>query len=139
VTEWRDIPGYPGYQASSDGQVRSTDRMVSYAPSWKAPSGYTRLTRGRILRPAAHGSPQNSSGHLMVMAGRGKNLEIHVAVALAFHGERPFPKAEVLHLNHDEADNRPENLKWGTRSENLKMDYARGILRGTAARNARRA
>ena len=70
----------------------------------------------------------------MVMAGRGRNLEIHVAVALAFHGERPFPKAEILHLNHDEADNRPDNLKWGTRSENLKMDYARGILRGTAAR-----
>lgn len=73
----------------------------------------------------------------MVMAGRGRNLEVHVAVALAFHGERPFTKAEVLHLNHDEADNIPSNLKWGTRSENLKMDWARGVLRGSAARVAR--
>jgi HNH endonuclease len=65
----------------------------------------------------------------MVVCGRGKNIDVHVAVALAFHGPRPFPKAEVLHLDHDETNNTPNNLRWGTRSENLKMDYARGLNR----------
>lgn len=63
----------------------------------------------------------------MVMAGRGRNLDVHVAVALAFHGPKPFASAEVLHgPDHNPANNRPENLRWGTRGENLKDDYARG-------------
>lgn len=115
------IPGYDGYEASSLGRVRSVDRSVKHGASHKA-KAYSHFRRGKILRPAPH-----QSGHLMVMAGRGNNLDVHVAVALAFHGERPFFKAEVLHLNHDEVDNRPGNLRWGTRSENLKRDYARGL------------
>jgi hypothetical protein len=126
MTEWRDIPGYPFYQASSDGRVRSVDRVVHFSPSWRAPQGYKRWTKGRELRPAVHNSPRNNSGHLMVMLGRKVHLDVHVAVALAFHGPRP-EGCEVLHLNHDPADNRPENLKWGTRSENLRMDYESGI------------
>jgi hypothetical protein len=120
MIEWRDIPGYVGYQASSDGQVRSVDRMVACASSWKMPNGYTRLARGKVLRPAAHHSPGNSSGHLMVMAGRGKHLSVHVAVALAFHGLPPTPKHEVLHKDGDPANNKEQNLHWGTRSENNK-------------------
>lgn len=120
LIEWRDIPGYGGYQASSDGRVRSVDRMVTYAPSWKAPNGYTRLKRGVVLRPAAHHSPGNSSGHLMVMAGRGKHLSVHVAVALAFHGLPPTDEYEVLHNDGDPSNNEVLNLRWGTRSENNK-------------------
>jgi HNH endonuclease/NUMOD4 motif len=128
MEEWRPIPGYDDYEASSDGRVRSIDRLVFYAGSKSyGRKPYTMFRRGQILKPAAHGSKQNSSGHLMVMAGRGKNLEVHVAVALAFHGPRPFPKAEVLHLNNTPSDNRPGNLRWGTRGENLRMDYARGL------------
>lgn len=45
---------------------------------------------------------------------------------LAFEG--PCPKGcEVLHLNHNPSDNRRANLKYGTRSENMKMDYAVGV------------
>lgn len=33
---------------------------------------------------------------------------------------------EVLHLNHTPGDNRRRNLKYGTRSENIKMDFAAG-------------
>lgn len=40
-------------------------------------------------------------------------------------GPRPAG-CEALHLNHAPSDNRVENLRWGTRSENLKMDYEAG-------------
>lgn len=59
------------------------------------------------------------------MLGRGKTRSVHRLVAEAFLGPRP-PKCEVLHLNHDPADNRASNLKWGTRGENIAMDYAAG-------------
>ena len=53
----------------------------------------------------------------MVMAGRGRNLLVHTAVALAFHGPRPR-HAEVRHLDGDETNNRSTNLVWGTHSQN---------------------
>jgi hypothetical protein len=56
----------------------------------------------------------------MVMAGRGKNLSVHVAVALAFHGLPPTSRHEVLHKDGVPANNRETNLHWGTRSENNK-------------------
>ncbi len=50
---------------------------------------------------------------------------VHGLVMLAFVG--PCPEGlEVLHKNHQPADNKRTNLKYGTRSENLKMDYKRG-------------
>lgn len=39
-------------------------------------------------------------------------------VCLIFHGPRPFLKAMVLHENDVPDDDRPLNLRWGTRSEN---------------------
>ncbi len=47
---------------------------------------------------------------------------------LAFEG--PCPDGmEVLHLNHTPGDNRRGNLKYGTRGENVAMDYAVGTRR----------
>ena len=44
----------------------------------------------------------------------------------AFVGPRPEGN-EVLHLNGNPSDNRLENLKYGTRRENILMDYATGV------------
>jgi hypothetical protein len=117
---WLPIPGYAGYEASSLGRVRSVDRMVNTAGSERA-APYTRICKGRTLRPAPC-----QSGHLMVMAGRNRHLMVHVAVALAFHGSRPFPRAEILHRDGVATNNTPLNLHWGTRSENLKDDTRHG-------------
>lgn len=114
MIEWRDIPGYPGYQASSEGQVRSIDRVVHHAASHKS-AAYDMIRRGRILRPAP-----TQFGHLMVMAGRKRHLSVHTAVALAFHGLPPTPHHEVLHNDGTTTGNQPHNLRWGTRGENNK-------------------
>jgi hypothetical protein len=112
---WVPIAGFEGrYEVSDQGRIRSVDHRV------RCKNG-TRLVKGRVLRPAPH-----RRGHLMVMLGRGNNCDVHRAVAIAFHGSPGEKGMEVLHLNHNPADNRAENLRWGTRSENLKMDYAAG-------------
>lgn len=108
--EWRVIPcTAERYEASSLGRVRSVDFF----------DGRKRVT-GRVLKPAT-----TRSGHQQVMLGRGDNRHVHRCVAAAFLGPCPLLH-EVLHLNHNPADNRPVNLKYGTRSENLEMDYAYG-------------
>lgn len=141
--EWRDIPGYAGYQASSLGRIRSVDRLVRYTASRRA-AAYSVLKKGRVLKPAPQNNPAISGkGHLMVMAGRGRNLMVHTAVALAFIGPRPADR-EVRHLDGNPAHNAPPNLQYGTRTENLVDIFRHGgrklsrddILAIRAARDA---
>lgn len=108
---WRDVPGYEGrYQVSDTGLVRSLDRVDSYG----------RRRKGQLLRPG----PQKR-GHLTVSLGRHNSKQVHSLVLLAFEG--PCPEGhEVLHKDHNPQNNNWNNLKYGTRSENLLMDYAAG-------------
>ena len=45
-------------------------------------------------------------------------MAVNVLVCLAFHGPRPDDH-DAAHWNGDRTDNRPENLRWATRSDNL--------------------
>lgn len=65
--------------------------------------------------------------------GKKKNYNTHRLICMAFHGESPFIRACVRHLDGDWSNNRPENLKWGTYSEN-ESDKKR---HGTAATGER--
>lgn len=62
---------------------------------------------------------------------RGKQtvFYVHRLVAEAYHGGPPFPDACVRHLNGNSADNRPENLAWGTYAENEADKDAHGTRR----------
>lgn len=51
--------------------------------------------------------------------GRGNTRYVHDLVATAFHG-LPKPGQEVRHLDDDRDHNAEENLKWGTRGENIQ-------------------
>lgn len=131
---WKDIPGYEGrYQVSDQGRVRSCDRAIEF-PAYTTGSGVyrgasKRVFKGRVLKPG-----RVKSGHLSLPLGRPLiGRMVHQLVLLAFVGPCPAGH-EVLHLNHDPADNRLSNLRYGTRSENLKMDYARGVNRLHGAR-----
>lgn len=115
---WKDIPGYEGrYQVSDEGRVRSLPHRVRLVARGKET---TRLSPGRLLRPG-----RKTSGHVTVALGKGNSRQVHQLVLESFLGPRP-DGCEVLHLNHDPADNRLVNLRYGSRSENLKMDYAAG-------------
>lgn len=121
MEQWKDIPGYKGrYQASTAGRVRSLDREVFVDERKSKRGSFMRKCRGRILRPGPH-----SSGHLSVALGLGCSKMVHQLVLLTFVGPVPDGR-ETLHKNHKPTDNRLTNLKYGTRSENLKMDYAAG-------------
>lgn len=122
---WKDLPGQEGrYQVSNAGNVRSTDRPVRVVCHGV---DTVRIAKGKLLRPG-----RNKSGHVTVAIGKGNSRQVHQLVLEAFVGPRPAG-CEVLHLNHNPADNRLENLRYGTRSENLRMDYAAGTRQGKRA------
>lgn len=91
--EWRDIPGFPGYQASSLGRVRSPRKVLSQYLS-------------------------NRGYFLVTIDGEGNhNRTVHGLVARAFHGEPP-EGFEVAHDDGDKANNREGNVLYKTRSLN---------------------
>jgi hypothetical protein len=98
---WKPIPGYPGYEASSLGRVRSFCRKKGGEPLVLSPqkmtSGYLKLT----LR----------------VQGASRQHAIHRLILSAFSGES-FQGAEAAHLNGNRHDNRAENLAWTTPREN---------------------
>lgn len=104
---WRPVPGYEGiYEVSDQGNVRSLDRVDS--------RGWRR--KGRAFRAQMN----VSTGRLQVRLhrdGRGKTLNLHRLVALAFvPGEAPGLLA--LHGDGNALNNTPGNLYWGTYSQN---------------------
>ena len=117
--EWRAVVGWEGlYEVSSLGRVRSLDRATSHY------CGGTLTRQGRELKPR-----ETPSGHLLVALSahrRMYNRRVHRLVLEAFVG--PCPEGmEVRHLNGHPADNRVENLVWGTRSENTQDQVLHGV------------
>lgn len=110
---WRTIPGYPNYEVSSSGKVRSLDHVCN--------RGRTHV--GRLL--TARLQP---SGHVTVAVyhdGARRNVGIHTLVLEAFIGPRP-EGMEACHWNDIPNDNRLENLRWATRSENCRDSVRNG-------------
>lgn len=120
--EWRAVPGFEGfYEASTEGRVRSLDRSGA---------GKGNSQRGRVLKPGV----LKGSGRLQVVLckdGLKKQMKVHQVVALAFHG--PCPEGmEVRHWpDRDVTNNRPENLCYGTSSDNQKDSIAHGTHKET--------
>lgn len=98
------IPGFPGYMAGSDGTIWSCwskGRIRKMSDAWKR------------LKPAKH-----PKGHLHVILSGGRTRKVHHLVLEAFVGPRP-DGMECRHFpDRDPANNRLENLQWGTSSEN---------------------
>lgn len=109
---WKEIPGFPDYEVSNLGQVRSYKR--------KNYPGY-------ILRPA---KPRKGYRNLGLMKNRDKyQVKVSYLVLLAFLGPRP-PGLEVCHNNGDPHDDRLDNLRYDTHLANMQD----AILHGSSSR-----
>ena len=106
--QWRGVPSMPFLEASSLGRVRIKPYTAPL------PNGGTRTYVGK----PTYGCWAPKERRFIYLYKR-HTFKVHVAVCEAFHGPRPFPEAVVMHDDESGANNREENLKWGTQKQNL--------------------
>lgn len=115
VEEWRPIPGYEGsYEVSDQGNVRSLDRLSS---------------SGKRLKGGPLKLRENTNGYMQVVLSHGgvkKASLVHRLVLTVFVGP-PEEGMQACHGNNDPGDNRLENLRWGTPSENNREKTKHGV------------
>lgn len=116
VEVWKKIGGFPLYEVSNMGRVRSWN-------SFGRASG-TKVKNPKILCLALC-----SDGRVRVRLGRKGGFRISTLVCEAFHGEKP-DGMECCHNNGNPTDNRAINLRWDTRSGN----HADKLIHGTHSR-----
>jgi hypothetical protein len=105
---WKQIPNSK-YEASSLGRIRGP--------------------KGNILKPFNHPLGYHLVGVKLDHDPKTKTRTVHSLIALTFHGPRP-EGLDIAHGNCIKTDNRPSNLRYATRSENLRDSHAMGVNRG---------
>lgn len=114
--EYKDIPGYPGYRAGSDGTVWSCCR----------PGSPSRDGEWKKLKPGMNRAMGRWQYCLKREDGARPTRRAANLIALAFHGPRP-EGLEIRHLDGDPTNDRPDNLAYGTKGENAADRVIHGI------------
>ena len=106
---WRPVIGWEGlYEVSNKGRVRSLPRHVEG-------KGIRKFWPGRVISQSAH--PDGGHKYLKLCRdGTSTTVRVHRLVLEAFVG--PPEGRMCCHINGNPADNRVENLYWGTNSDN---------------------
>lgn len=141
---WKDVKGYEGlYQVSNLGRCRSLDRVIPCSSLLGDKKSFVR--KGKILKEGRYSKGRGLEiGYVrysLTKDKKAKNYCIHKLVAEAFI-PNPNNKPYVDHIDTNTLNNRVENLRWVSASENnynhltnkkrLKYSY----LEKTAAKKA---
>lgn len=122
--EYRDIPGFPGYRACSDGTIWSCWKRRGHGDG-----GGTHCCQSEMWHQLNGGIGRNRHIHTLKVDDKIVTRHRYRLVALAFFGEAS-KKTHVRHLNGNSLDDRVENLQYGTAKEN----EADKLRHGTRAR-----
>lgn len=104
---WLPVPGWPGYEVSDHGRVRSVDRTLRGG----------QFCAGRMLAQR-----RDRKGYWVADLRDGerrRTVRVHVLVAAAFIGPRPAGM-QVLHADDDKSRNFAWTIRYGTNDENTR-------------------
>jgi hypothetical protein len=115
MVEYRQIPGFPAYRVGTDGSVWTCRRKGGNDRSAE------RLTAvWRPMKLHAHG------GYLrvnLVRDGKHYSRPAHCLVLEAFVGPCPLGMEACHFPDTERSNNRLDNLRWDTRSENMRDKF----------------
>jgi len=112
---WIDMIGYEGYyQVSSEGRIRSVDRLIANP---------TRKRKGKIMKQCIDGKGYKALS--ISKDGKFKMLTVHRLVAMSFLG---YSNLTVNHKNGIKTDNRIKNLEFMTQKENNRHANRLGLV-----------
>lgn len=114
---WKNIEGYPNYQVSNMGRVKSLEKTITYSTNnrW-GECECKRFCEEKILK-----NYLSKRGYYVVnlsQNGKSTQFKVHTLVAQAFISN-PDNKPQIDHINTIRTDNRVENLRWVTNKENM--------------------
>ncbi len=128
VEAWKPVVGFPGYEVSDLGRVRS----------WLARGARTKVRKldaaPRVMKPR-----RDARGRLRItfrVELRSRTMLVAAVVLEAFEGPRPRGML-ALHWDDNSSNNKRGNLRWGTSVENeadkaRNGNTARGLGHGKA-------
>lgn len=130
--QWKPIQGYEGiYEVSSLGEVRRLPSVVHRG------GGFLAQKKGRIIKPWKSGQV----GYLAVALSHENNQQkvtIHRLVCEAFNGPAPSPNHVVAHGDGNHLNNRADNLRWATQTDNNRDKISHGTsLKGAENHRAK--
>jgi hypothetical protein len=111
--QWKDIPGFPGYQVSDHGRVRSFWKLGNNRNN--SPNTISQEPQ-RIIKANPHSNTYPSVG---LSNNKIKYIHrIHLLVLNVFNGPCP-PGMEACHNDGNKHNNYLNNLRWDTHINNL--------------------
>lgn len=119
--EWKDIPGYEGiYQASTSGQIRTTEGKVTHSVRHGK-----RIWKSRVLKQKV--SKDNCCRVELYKNKKSKTWLVHRLVALTF-----IPMVEgkgyINHKDGNRLNNSIDNLEWCDHKENNNHAFDNGLM-----------
>lgn len=98
--QWKPIPGFPFYEASDRGRIRTWLRNTP-----------------RVMKPIEHWDGYLYKKILNTVRRR-VTISIQRLVCLAFHGEPKLKKMDASHRDGDKLNNVPGNIFWENHQAN---------------------
>lgn len=126
---WLPVAGFEDYLVSSKGRVKSRARRIRFLS--KKGREFFRLTLDKIIS-----QQKQNCGYLIVHLYKNNTRTaktVHTLVARAFLGVRPR-NYDVCHNDGNRLNNSVGNLRYATRSENLRDMRAHGTFSTPAAK-----
>lgn len=125
--KWRNVvPGDGPYE------VRNLTLKAGHVNPQVSSLGRFRSTRNVVTRP----KPQ-TNGYVKVQI-LGSLYFLHSLICRAFHGPAESANHTTDHIDNNPSNNNMENLRWATRSQQIKHSYATNLEReGSAPRRSK--
>lgn len=118
---WDSIDGFPNYEVSNHGKIRSKPRKVWH----KGSETFMRL-KGKLMSQRWNKICKCYFLDLIDHTGKRRTVYPHKVTAQAFVRRRDDSKTMIIHLDNNPKNNHHQNLQWVTKSEHMKWQFEVG-------------